>query len=280
GQGAAERNRRACHGHGPEPVHDTLGDVPGDHQRARQQAEDGGHREQARYQVFAVAASARHLDRAAEHVAEQHHHHDGEDQGAAQRAGLVPDMADLTPGTRPAVTQCPGEPVEPSPRRARDFENGHQAASSCRWLAGAWGGSAASDADAVRPVSRRKTSSSVGRRRPMSSARIPARSSSRSVVMTAADPPWTGAAIRRAARGGGGEGGGGGGAAPPPPGPAGAGARGPPPTPGRGPPPIWVLSCAEVPAAITRPVSITAMWSASRSASSRYCVVRTTVVPA
>ena len=45
-------------------------------------------------------------------------------------------------------------------------------------------------------------------------------------------------------------------------------------------PPIWPLSSSEVPSAITPPWSITTIWSASRSASSRYWVVRSTVVPA
>ena len=44
-------------------------------------------------------------------------------------------------------------------------------------------------------------------------------------------------------------------------------------------PPTRSLSSSEVPSAITRPWSITAMRSASRSASSRYCVVSSTVVP-
>ena len=44
-------------------------------------------------------------------------------------------------------------------------------------------------------------------------------------------------------------------------------------------PPTWRLSSSEVPFAITRPWSITAISSASRSASSRYWVVRSTVRP-
>ena len=45
-------------------------------------------------------------------------------------------------------------------------------------------------------------------------------------------------------------------------------------------PPTRSLSSSEVPSAITRPWSITAILSASRSASSRYWVVSSTVVPA
>ena len=45
-------------------------------------------------------------------------------------------------------------------------------------------------------------------------------------------------------------------------------------------PPTLSLSSSDVPSAITRPWSITTMWSARRSASSRYCVVSSTVVPA
>ena len=45
-------------------------------------------------------------------------------------------------------------------------------------------------------------------------------------------------------------------------------------------PPMRAFSCAAVPIATTRPPSRTAMRSASWSASSRYCVVRKTVVPA
>ncbi len=45
------------------------------------------------------------------------------------------------------------------------------------------------------------------------------------------------------------------------------------------PVPTDAFSSALVPSAITRPWSMTAMRSASRSASSRYCVVSTTVVP-
>ena len=44
-------------------------------------------------------------------------------------------------------------------------------------------------------------------------------------------------------------------------------------------PPTWDLSSSAVPRAITRPWSITAIWSARRSASSRYCVVSSSVVP-
>ena len=44
-------------------------------------------------------------------------------------------------------------------------------------------------------------------------------------------------------------------------------------------PPIWALSWSAVPRAITCPLSITAMSSASTSASSRYCVVSSRVVP-
>ncbi len=45
-------------------------------------------------------------------------------------------------------------------------------------------------------------------------------------------------------------------------------------------PPVLALSSAGVPAATTRPWSITAIWLASSSASSRYCVVSSTVAPA
>ncbi len=45
-------------------------------------------------------------------------------------------------------------------------------------------------------------------------------------------------------------------------------------------PPIWAFSSSLVPSAITLPWSITTIWSASRSASSRYCVVSSTVLPA
>ncbi len=44
-------------------------------------------------------------------------------------------------------------------------------------------------------------------------------------------------------------------------------------------PPTWSLSSSELPSAITRPWSITAIRSARRSASSRYWVVSSTVVP-
>ena len=44
-------------------------------------------------------------------------------------------------------------------------------------------------------------------------------------------------------------------------------------------PPTCSLSSSDVPSAITTPWSTTAIWSARRSASSRYCVVRSTVVP-
>ncbi len=44
-------------------------------------------------------------------------------------------------------------------------------------------------------------------------------------------------------------------------------------------PPTWALSSSAVPSAITLPWSITTISSASRSASSRYCVVSSRVVP-
>ena len=45
-------------------------------------------------------------------------------------------------------------------------------------------------------------------------------------------------------------------------------------------PPIWVLSSSDVPSAMTWPWSTTTIRSASRSASSRYCVVSSRLVPA
>ena len=44
-------------------------------------------------------------------------------------------------------------------------------------------------------------------------------------------------------------------------------------------PPVRAFSSAGVPSATTRPWSMTAIWSASSSASSRYCVVSSTVTP-
>ena len=118
-------------------------------------------------------------------------------------------------------------------------------------------------------VSSRKTSSRVGRRSEMSSASSP---SSRTTVVSAPIRSATGALTRRASTIH-----------------LGVGARAPPPpratasasrtTTSIQSPPSDAFSASGVSSAITRPRSITAIRSASWSASSSICVVSTTVVP-
>jgi hypothetical protein len=115
----------------------------------------------------------------------------------------------------------------------------------------------------------------VGWRRATSSMRMPAWSSSRTAATSAVEPPLTGTPMRPA-----------GGvtwgwrpvarctaAA------AAVSACGAPSTTSSRSPPIWLSSCAGVPSAIIWPASMTAIRSASWSASSRYWVVSRTVVP-
>ena len=135
-----------------------------------------------------------------------------------------------------------------------------------------------SESSAGRPVRVRNTSSSVGRRRPTSSIVESAVGERRGRRRRGASVPRSTATVtrrsarRRAARsspsgasslGGAGRG-------------RRRGGRGSRPRRG----PAWPFSSSGVPVAIARPWSTITTWSASWSASSRYCVVSSTSVPA
>ena len=128
---------------------------------------------------------------------------------------------------------------------------------------------------AGRPVRVRKTSSSVGRRRPTSSSSMRASASTRTASARRSVPSSTGTATRRAessTRG-----------SSLPSGassstvrPRSSGRRTRISTTSR---PASAFSSSGVPVAIDRPWSTMTTWSASWSASSRYCVVSSTSVP-
>src|SRR5205814_1535682 len=201
--------------------------------------EDPGH------QVLLVV-HPRDLDGPAEHVREQQHEHDGLDRREDQQIGDPLDLDQIALRHDPAVVQRRGD-------------QGH----------------CSSSVPTDSPVNFRNTSSSVARWMPRSTGSIPATSSCRTTSMSAPAPPLTGPLTRRAST---------------------STVGGSPqtfstivrtvstsaavatPTSNRSPP-TWRLRSAGVPRAIARPWSITTTSSASRSASSRYCVVSSSVAP-
>src|SRR5690606_11442706 len=118
--------------------------------------------EDAAHQELAVVALARHVDGAAEDVAEQQHEHDRLDRGVAQRLGLALHVDEAALGDDPHVVEDPAGLLQVAAGGARGERGGGHAASSSVWSSGG------------APVRVRKTSSSVGWRMLRSSTSMPA----------------------------------------------------------------------------------------------------------
>src|SRR5918997_4519087 len=260
GDAAAEYDRGGRHRHGAEAVGHPFGRVVGYGGHGPLQAEHHGHGEHPRHEELAVVPATQRR-RPAQQVAEHQEHHNREQQPDDDHEGLSVPVDDVAAGDGPGVGQRPAQPVRGGSRYA--------------WVRSTHAASSFSAALARCPVRRRNTSSSVGPRSPTSSARRPAPSTPRITSVRPATRSPTGALIRRAA----------------------ASISGSVPltrptmlaatgsssalrtTTSTRSPPILDLSPSGVPSAMALPWSITAILSANWSASSRYWVVRSTVVP-
>src|SRR5205814_808272 len=120
-------------------------------------AEGHGLGEDPGHQVFAVVHPGK-FDRAPEHVREQQHEHDRLDGAEDQQVGYPLDLDQVALGDDPAVGH-------------REYEHAHAPLLSSSLV--------------VRPVNWRNTSSSVGRRTPMSATLISAVSSWRTASVSA-----------------------------------------------------------------------------------------------
>src|SRR4029078_5051104 len=243
----AAQDRGARHRERAKPVDDPLRHVVGECDRRRDRGKRERLDEDPGHQVLAVAAAARERDRAAEDVREQHDEHD-----------RLEDREDRQ--LRDAWHALEGAPRDDEPVGGGGRKTAHDSSSA---------GSSA----AACPVSVRKTSSSVGRRKAMSSIPMPASPSARTTPTSCCAPP-SGEMVSRFVRSS---------SAAEPSGastPAASGRRARScTTTSMRSPPNWDLSSAAVPRAQIRPGSTTAISSASSSASSRYCVVRSSVFP-
>src|SRR5712692_124626 len=285
GDGSSGQDGRAGHGQGPEPVDDAFAHVLGQADRGGGGAEHDRLHDDARDQVVHVA-DPRDVDGAAEDVAEQQHEHDRLDGGEDQQLGGAGDAGQVTAGDDHGVGED-GRAREPDgldrgqPLRLRwrqggaGRDGGHAALRAGRGVRGVVvSGAARSSSPVLRPVSDRNTSSSEGRRSPRSTGTIPAVSRRRRAAIRSRTGSQTGMVICAWAW---------------------SMAGGPQPMP-RSAAVAWsssaagtstairslpsrALSSSEVPEAITWPRSMTTLWSASWSASSRYWVVSSTVVP-
>src|SRR6476646_7631949 len=247
GERPAAQDRGARHREGAKPVDDPLRHVVGERDRRRDRGKRERLDEDPRHQVLPVAAAARQRDRAAENVREQHHEHD-----------RLEDREDRQ--LRDAWHALEGAPRDDEPVGGGGRKTAHDSSSD-------------GSSSAACPVSVRKTSSSVGRRKAMSSIPIPASPSARTTPTSCCAPPSAEMVSRfvrssRAAE------------------PSGASTSAASVSRARSwtttsirSPPTRVLSSSAVPRAMIRPWSTTAISSASSSASSRYCVVRSNVFP-
>src|SRR5579884_784498 len=258
GHRAARQHRRACHRQGTEALDQTLVQVLGQAHAGAHRAEGDGLHEDAGHHVVDVV-EAGDLDGPAEHVAEQQHEHDRlhrQEEQRLRRSGVADQVA---LGDGQSVDQGPHHAAAPPGRPQRRQGDG--------------GGRAHDTSSALRPVRARNTSSRLGSRserwagtRAACSRAVRARLTKRapsSTLTSTARPCTTGgcsvrrdrtseafwasasSAISRSSTVA----------------------------------PIRALSWAGVPSAITLPWSTTATCWASRSASSRYWVVSSTVVP-
>src|SRR6266511_200101 len=266
-RGPAHQHRRAGHRQRPEPVDDALRHVVRQPDAREGRPEDHRLGEDPRDQVLAVA-HARDVDRAAEHQPEQQHEHDRRHRGPHQDVRDALDLDQVAFGHHCTV----GEDAN---------NRTHRTASLTRSSLGRpWPSpdpsSAGGSSSATWPVSDRKTSSRVGRRSPMSAmCTLASAKRSRTRLRTSAPPLTTAAVSVRI------------------PSSTWTSSWQSPPritrafwrsaaserTTSTRSPPTWAFSVSAVPWAITRPWSMTTMSSASRSASSMYCVVSSTVDP-
>ncbi|MEA2455838.1 MAG: high-affinity iron transporter, partial [Thermoleophilaceae bacterium] len=157
GERAAGQHRGAGHRQRAEAVDQALLDVLGEPERGHEPAEGDRLDDDARHQEVHVVEAGR-LDRAAEDVDEQQHEHDRLDRVGDQQVGLARDPQQVAPGEDERV-----------------LDRGHAACSSA----------AGASSSVGRPVSVRKTSSSVGRRSAMSSIATPRWSSRRTASVIA-----------------------------------------------------------------------------------------------
>ena len=248
-------HRRARHRERAEAVDQALLDVLGQPERGHEPAERDRLHDDARHQEVDVVERAR-VDRAAEHVDEQQHEHDRLDRVRDQQVRLARD------------------PHAGCGARARACPTRSSRASSCVGLLGDLelgaarldrGGVAGERDEHVverRPVQRRcrRSRRSAASSRRTTSAIMPRCECTGALTVR---PSTVGrsthiSASAETARS--------------------ASAASSSTTSSRSPP-IWAFSSSAVPSAITSPWSITTIRSASRSASSRYCVVSSTVVP-
>ena len=95
----AERRHRQR----PEPVDQALLQVVGEARPGDRAPEDHRLREDPGQQELRVADVARHVDRAAEHVAEQQHEHDRRQRREDDQVGHPLDLDQVAPGDRQAV---------------------------------------------------------------------------------------------------------------------------------------------------------------------------------
>src|SRR5690606_34033679 len=219
------------------------------------QPEQHRHAVHAGHEEGEVVGPLRHRHRAPEQVAEGQRDHDGEHDPEHHGHRLGGPVQQVPAGHGPAVGQRPAQPCQRSVRYLRG-ERRHP--SSLLVL-----------------VRLRNTSSRVGLRTATSSASTPAPVRAGSTAARAATRSVTGTLTRRVS----------GSAAA---GPPAAAATIPAASPSRSgsrittssrSPPSRDFSSSGVPPATTRPASITTTRPASWSASSRYCVVSSTVVP-
>ena len=259
---AADQDRRAGHRQRPEAVDDALGHVVGHADRRGRRGEHDRLGEDPGHQELAVVAAAGERDRAAEHEREQQHEHDRLEDREDRQLRDPRDALQVAPGDDQAVAGATGA--------------GRRTAGRVVLAVAAVPARLRADAPRRARSATRNTSSSVGRRRPMSSIAIAASSRSRTTWTSPCAPPLGGDVSRRVCSSscgladavGGEELGG--------------------PGPGRRwswtitsirSPPTWDLSSSAVPRAMILPWSTTAIVSASSSASSRYWVVSSSVVP-
>src|SRR5690606_4665038 len=233
----------------------ALGDVQGDEQHV--------HHEHAREHELQVRAPVAR-DRAAEHEREQQHEHDRLETEVAELPRVVPDLDHRAPRQRKALSQAfhriyPGSEL-PRPGSGR-ADGGHAALPS-----------EPSFSPAGLPVRDRNTSLRLELRSASSVTTTPASSSRRTTVGSTAGsatcavtncPLISGAVAASSATT----------AVTTPSCVSSAGRT------ARVCAPVLALSWSGVPVAITLPWLMTTISSASSSASSRYCVVSSTVVP-
>src|SRR5712691_8279010 len=285
GDGSSGQDGRAGHGQRPEPVDDALAHVLGQADRGGGGAEHDRLHDDPRDQEVDVADPG-DVDGAAEDVAEQQHEHDRLDGGEDQQLGGAGDVGQVATGDDQGVGED-GRAREPDRldrgqalrlrwREGGDGRDGGHAALRAGW--GVRGvvvsGAARSSSPVPRPVSDRNTSSSEGRRSPRSTGTIPAVSRMRRATIRSRTGSQTGMVICAWAWSMAGA---------PQPMPLSAAVARSSSAAGTSTAirslPSRALSSSEVPEAITLPRSMTTLWFASWSASSRYWVVSSTVVP-